>query len=769
MIAQTLLQFRADTSQARGEIKKLAGEERKAAEETLAANERRNASYESIAAGLTKLNAAMAVVSTGVSFAADAWKTYDEMQDLAGAKGAISIEGLRKASRGLKTDMELLRLAAVSQNTTFKLSQTQLEHATRAMKAFEDAGYDGLQVQRAMENAIKKGSIEPLKELGVNLELAKDATGRYNQLLEVLADKSEAAGNAELSRSDKMKQSIVEYQNAITELKSAVGELVLSFRPVISTVADLAKGIANLLSQIPDEILTMLVASAGISMVGGKLGRVGAAMLDKGTAGAGLVSKAGKAADITATLVAAGAAGAALRAWVDPEAFQTEAQRMTAGQAAQMGRAVAGEMRAEGVDVDAQIKAYRKALAVGRSEFEQQLIMQGQADDEYYAAVYRDVQESHARKMEIEQQGRTAQAALVAKQAADEDAKQKAAFDEARFAFQNTTHKAGYYNAMLRAAGDDEQLRAEAQRLYDEYVTDRDRRAKYGLDKDVAPVRKDAAARAREAEERARAMREAMMAAGERSQETMGMVAGRMEAKLRGEMAIIDVEAARDARFEELQQFVAGPGYEELIAKTKGTMLKFAAGEQQSALDQMFGPIEEFNAYGAAFGSLRDVATQAFASWTQGASLTGKAMRQLAADSLAGIAQDMFGKSIQHAAYAIGALALGGPLASKTAAQHGKAAAAFAAGSIIVGGLARKLNVGEAAGVGASGGAGSYGAGGAASIGAAGSQRDMGRITNLYVGDMFSDDNPRTSRQKFARLQRSARRELDAVAGVEYR
>jgi hypothetical protein len=45
----------------------------------------------------------------------------------------------------------------------------------------------------------------------------------------------------------------------------------------------------------------------------------------------------------------------------------------------------------------------------------------------------------------------------------------------------------------------------------------------------------------------------------------------------------------------------------------------------------------------------------------------------------------------------------------------------------------------------------------------------MGRITNLYVGDVWGDDNPRTARQKFARSYRAARREMDSVGGVEFR
>jgi hypothetical protein len=705
MIAQTLLQFRADTSQARAEIKKLAGDERKAAEETLAANERRNASYEGIAAGLTKLNAAMAVVSTGVSFAADAWKTYDEMQDLAGAKGAISIEGLRKASRGLKTDLDLLKLAAVSQTTTFKLSQSSLEQATRAMRTFEEAGYDGARVQAAMENAIKKGSIEPLKELGVNLELARDATGKYNQLLDVLAEKSAAAGDAELSRGDKMKQSVVAYQNAITELKSAVGELVLAFQPVIAVIADVASGLASLVKALPREVMLL----------------IGAAV-------------AGKGAGMALDWLAAGKDGKP-RGKAGRRAAQVAGSLPFLGTAVQLG-ALTGDVASDLLGITADTEAEQKARAVAEQEI----------------AKYQEEARNRGRQLD--------------KAIADSDAKNEARFQRELGRvkeIKDAKNLQAWFAVTLTSYFDDPERIA---RLNDAYTAEMRKRRMEAANRRASGA---SAARAGEAEARERAMREAMIASGERSQATMGAVAGRVEAQLRGELAVMEADASVEARYAALQLDVASGKVAAEVEASRAMLAQQQAVEDTSYMERFFGPIDEFNAYATAFDALNSVATQAFAAWTQGATLTGKAMRQLAADSLAATAQDMFGKSLQHAAYAIGALAMGGPIAGKSAAQHGKAAAAFAAGSIIVGGLARKLNVGEAAGAGASGGAGSYGAGGAASVGAAGSQRDMGRITNLYVGDMFSDDNPRTSRQKFARMQRSARRELDAVAGVEYR
>lgn len=688
LVAQTLLQFRADTSQARSEIGKLGEAEKKAAQDAVDASEKRNAMYERVAAGITKLNVAMGVVTKGIELAGQAWAAYDEYQDLAAAKGAISIDGLRKASKGLKTDLDLLKLAAVSQNTTFKLTQEQLENATRAMRTFEEAGYDGAKVQAALENAIKKGSIEPLKELGVNLELAKDQTGKYNQLLEVLAEKSAAAGDAELSRGDKMKQSIVAYQNAINDLKVAVGELVVAFQPVLATLANMAQAIAAVVKEIPGEILSILAVAGGGAYASRKIAKMGAGgrlmNVAKGAAVVGtLVQTSEVLADViseeTGTFVTSGT---------------TREQRMMA--------AMGGEF-----------VAYKQRVNA--------TIAKAEAGEQAYEAA------------------RAADAAVW-------DAKYNRVLATFK-AEKKLSSKKILFDALIATANGDEKKIAEATRLMDAATTK------------AATAR--SAARRRVDEE---GTDEVELTAEDRRRREVMTRAGAM---FGGEVQLPQVPVEAMPLASGIQREIDRA---EALARFQGTG-KFKG---KGKLQEMFGPIEEFNAYATAFQALNNVATEAFAAWVNGAELTSAAMKKMAAAALGSVASDMFARSIQHAAYALGNLAFGlagDPRALAASAVHAKSAAAFAAGAVVVGGLARKLGGGaeSAAGAGAAGGAAGYGAGGAASIGAAGSQRDMGRITNLYVGDVWGDDNPRTARQKFARSYRAARREMDSVGGVEFR
>ena len=58
-----------------------------------------------------------------MSFATDAWKKHVQHVELSAAAGKVSIEGLKKASLGLRTEHELLSFAAKANNAVFKLSQ----------------------------------------------------------------------------------------------------------------------------------------------------------------------------------------------------------------------------------------------------------------------------------------------------------------------------------------------------------------------------------------------------------------------------------------------------------------------------------------------------------------------------------------------------------------------------------------------------------------------------------------------------------------------
>ena len=249
LIAQTLMTFKADTSQARAEIKALQGAEKDAAKTTLEGIEKRNSAYESLAKGITKANAVLAVANEALRVGGEAFKAYEENQRLSIAAANVSIGELRTSSQGLRTDLDLLKLAAAGNAATFKSNQQQLENAAAAMVAFERAGFDAGKSTEKVREAILKGNIEPLKELGISLDAAKGKQEQFAQLQTVLAEKAREAGSAHAGAGEAFKRAAVEYDNAMREIKIAIGELVVALAPLLSALAKAVGLIADVVSE----------------------------------------------------------------------------------------------------------------------------------------------------------------------------------------------------------------------------------------------------------------------------------------------------------------------------------------------------------------------------------------------------------------------------------------------------------------------------------------------------------------------------------------
>jgi hypothetical protein len=160
-----------------------------------------------------------------------------------------------------------------------------------------------------------------------------------------------------------------------------------------------------------------------------------------------------------------------------------------------------------------------------------------------------------------------------------------------------------------------------------------------------------------------------------------------------------------------------------------------------SPLDTMFGPADEFlsrtEMISSAFGMLEDAGSAAFKAWIDGSKSMGEAFRDAIAQSTAALASEAFVQALRHTAYAIGSLAIGGPLAGATAAQHGKAAAAWGGVALTAGLVARELG-GNPTTSGASAGAAA-----GSSVGAGGGGSGGGGTVNVFLASGYEEDDPR--------------------------
>lgn len=197
------------------------------------------------------------------------------------------------------------------------------------------------------------------------------------------------------------------------------------------------------------------------------------------------------------------------------------------------------------------------------------------------------------------------------------------------------------------------------------------------------------------------------------------------------------------------------------VNKIAAQMQARLRGEQQSYLESIIGPVDQFDAYAEGFRILSGAMQTSFDGWVSGALTAGQALKQFFSQAITGIAQSMFARAIEHGAMAIGQLAIGN---LPGAALHGKAAAANTIGAIAIGAIARQLNGSSAsppAGVGAGAG------GGAPTItGAAGASG--GRNLTIVVGESLGMDSNRQRQARIASAIRMSRRELEDNQGVRF-
>lgn len=182
--------------------------------------------------------------------------------------------------------------------------------------------------------------------------------------------------------------------------------------------------------------------------------------------------------------------------------------------------------------------------------------------------------------------------------------------------------------------------------------------------------------------------------------------------------------------------------------------------EEGNILEQLFGTPVQIDAQTMAVEQMAtafDGFTSAFGEGVK-ALITGSesfasAFKNAVAESLLAMAVDMAMKAVQHTAMGIGAIAIGGPVASVSAGAHFKAAAGYAAGATLAGVAARGLGAGQSSGASAGGGAGA--GAGPAGVGPSSGTGDAGGATTILIlDDGFRSLSPR---ERISRVRETSR------------
>jgi hypothetical protein len=634
--------YKADVNDHIKELRKLKGEEKERAKAMLDEQRKINDGLEGQIKTIGKVGLA---VGAAVGIATLAWHAYQETLEhsrLKTAAAGADIEGLRKASLGLKTEMQLLSEAARFQSGAFRLNQHQMEIAERAMLALTRRGFDAAKANEAVTQAVTVLKTEGLQDLGIFIDKAgasmETAEGRAKILtatMSALAKVSVEVKDGQRTAAEGVQAAAVTLGDSWSQLKRSLGELVIEFQPLISALAQVASYAAQI-------------------------------------------------------------ARYALR----PD----EAGRDVRGAIVKGLRYVSGQTQThEGIEMGPTIEEARALVAGHRAEWID-------AADPMKGLTYLGTEET---------QRRLAQAA--------DNERSKA--ESARIAAQM----------------------AEGSKRYQERLKADQEKAK--RDREAAA----AAARSRDEEMRALVNREVKAETDELVERLEREIRERDNANAMGRASdslasgIGSGRSGWDADVDSALKKFYGAGGEQ-DRRTDQSYGEFQAGKAESFLSKSFGPIEEFNAYGAAFGMLTGAVTSAMSAWIDGSMSAGDAVKKFIGEAIKGLAVQAAMQALHHGAFALGHLAFGDMIGF---GRHGKAAAAFAGVAVAAAAAAKGLGGGSvpSVGAGASGGAGAQAPSGGPPAGSGG-----GNTYVVVYGAPDADNSPYMT-------QRNARKLVTRVMG----
>jgi hypothetical protein len=241
--------YKADASQYKQELRELTGEQKKQAAETIKSLESQAQSWDKWG---KRIAGATAGAAAAFVIAKESFDTWARVSTLQANTVGVSIDKLAKAAGGLRSNMELLELASAGVNGRFKLTESQLVTVVTGMRALVATGRDSTETFEKIKDAILKGEVEPLKELGIVFDETTAKTDKQRAFLEAMGGAAKSAGGKINAAGDDYRRMGVAGSNAIDQIKTSIGALVASLAPMIQALADVASGIASIVNRARD-------------------------------------------------------------------------------------------------------------------------------------------------------------------------------------------------------------------------------------------------------------------------------------------------------------------------------------------------------------------------------------------------------------------------------------------------------------------------------------------------------------------------------------
>ena len=256
--SKILTEYKADISDHKAKIKQLTGAQKELAKAELDAAEARNKQLEDQKAGLGKLalaaGAAFAAIKVGQAGLAE----YARFADLSARVSGDTLAKLKEASGGLRTEMDLLTFAAKTNHGAFKLNVEQQELTLKAMRALGKQGYEAEKVFEAVTTAVSEAKTDALEPFGISIDVAGTKADKFKAIMQALSGTVADAGGDLNAQSDDAKRLGVQWDDAMSKIKRAIGGIVNALGPLFSLVADVAGLIGTVVDKLGSVVSVLL-------------------------------------------------------------------------------------------------------------------------------------------------------------------------------------------------------------------------------------------------------------------------------------------------------------------------------------------------------------------------------------------------------------------------------------------------------------------------------------------------------------------------------
>lgn len=247
---KVLTEYKADISDHKAKIKDLTGAQKELAKQELAASEARNKQIEDQIKGLAKVGVAVGAAVAAVKIGQAGFEEWSKYQTLSARTSTESLDKLKEASGGLRTEMDLLSFSAKTQHGIFALTTEQQETALKAMRALEKQGFDSEQVFNKVTDALVKLEVDGLKDFGIAVDQGVTKGGTFKNLMSALSGEVAKAGGELGREGDDVRRLGVQWDDALSKLKRAIGEVVVALGPLLSVIGDIGSALADVVGGI---------------------------------------------------------------------------------------------------------------------------------------------------------------------------------------------------------------------------------------------------------------------------------------------------------------------------------------------------------------------------------------------------------------------------------------------------------------------------------------------------------------------------------------